>query len=59
MIDLERHDEVTPVCPHCSAGLRQIWYREVRGQFGRRYVYFCGECSKVLGLSHRKGFWMG
>jgi len=28
-------------------------------QFGKRYIYFCPTCSKVLGVSHRKGFWMG
>jgi len=33
--------------------------RELRGVLGRRYVYFCSHCRKVLGLSHRKGFWMG
>ena len=27
--------------------------------FGKRYIYFCPECRKVLGVSHRKGFWMG
>jgi hypothetical protein len=26
---------------------------------GKRFVYFCGTCRKVLGISHRKGFWMG
>ena len=26
---------------------------------GKRYVYFCPNCKSVLGVSHRKGFWMG
>jgi hypothetical protein len=26
---------------------------------GKRFLYFCGGCRKVLGISHRKGFWMG
>jgi len=25
---------------------------------GVRYIYFCTECRKVLGVSQRKGFWM-
>jgi hypothetical protein len=33
--------------------------RFLRGFLGRRYLYFCPHCRKVLGVSHRKGFWMG
>jgi hypothetical protein len=33
--------------------------QEISGVFGKRYVYFCPKCRKVLGVSHRKGFWMG
>ena len=29
------------------------------GRIGKRYVYFCSSCRSVLGISHRKGFWMG
>ena len=56
---LEAHDEVRPVCPQCSAELDAIWMRELRGFLGRRYVYFCPQCRKILGVSHRKGFLMG
>jgi hypothetical protein len=27
--------------------------------FGKRYIYSCPSCNNVLGVSHRKGFWMG
>ena len=59
MLNLERKDDVDPICPYCEKVLRTIWIRELRGFFGRRYVYFCSHCRKVLGVSHRKGFWMG
>ena len=59
MIDMEERNDVTPICPHCGEGLSQVWFRELRGALGKRYVYFCPECRKVLGVSHRKGFWMG
>ena len=59
MIQLEERDDVTPLCPHCSDPLRTIRFRSLSGFLGRRYVYFCGACQKVLGVSHRKGFWMG
>jgi hypothetical protein len=52
-------DGVTPLCPHCSEGLQELWFRELRSLLGRRYVYFCPRCHKVLGVTHRKGFWMG
>lgn len=59
MIELEQKDDVDPVCPHCEKSLRCIWYRQLSGFLGKRYVYFCASCRKVLGVSHRKGFWMG
>ena len=36
-----------------------IYFREISGFLGKRYVYFCALCKKVLGVSHRKGFFMG
>jgi hypothetical protein len=48
-----------PVCPHCDRGLREIFMRELISALGKRYIYFCNHCTKVLGVSHRKGFWMG
>ena len=51
--------EVTPICPHCSTEISKIYFNEIKSVLGRRYVYFCAACRKVLGISHRKGFWMG
>jgi len=59
MIELEERPDVTPVCPHCKAPLRTLWYRTLRSLLGKRYVYFCPGCTAVLGVSHRKGFFMG
>ena len=59
MIEIEERNDVTPVCPHCTEPLLSIHYRRLRAFLGQRYVYFCGACRKVLGISHRKGFWMG
>ena len=39
--------------------LRTVRLRSLSSFLGRRYVYFCAVCQKVLGVSHRKGFWMG
>ncbi len=52
-------------CPHCDAELTTILTRhlEVEGsataRFGKRFAYACPACSRLLGISHRKGFWMG
>jgi uncharacterized protein with PIN domain len=54
-----KKEDVNPLCPHCNTQLADIWHRELRGMLGRRYIYFCPHCHKVLGVSHRKGFWMG
>jgi uncharacterized protein with PIN domain len=56
---------LVPLCPHCNDVLTTISARtlEVRGsrttRFGKRYVYACPSCNKLLGITHRKGFWMG
>ena len=59
MISAEERNDVTPICPHCDTPISTLQYRPLSGLWGRRYVYFCPTCRKVLGLSHRKGFFMG
>ena len=54
----EKHD-VKPICPHCKTEITNVWYQELAGFLGKRYLYFCSHCRAVLGVSHRKGFWMG
>ena len=48
-----------PICPFCSAEINKIYMRSIKSYLGRRYLYYCSNCLKVLGISHRKGFWMG
>lgn len=36
--------------------IKTIYMREIKSYLGRRYLYYCSECLKVLGISHRKGF---
>jgi hypothetical protein len=59
MIDLVERNDVHPVCPHCEHALAGVWYQALRGFLGKRYIYFCPGCHCVLGISHRKGLWMG
>ncbi len=59
MINLVEKNDVEPLCPHCDAPLAAVWFRELSGVLGKRFLYFCSECRKCLGVSHRKGFWMG
>jgi predicted RNA-binding Zn-ribbon protein involved in translation (DUF1610 family) len=59
MLPVEEKTDVYPICPHCGKELMRIWCRPLESFFGKRYIYFCPECRKVLGVSHRKGFWMG
>ncbi|MBT8214458.1 MAG: hypothetical protein KJP12_04470 [Acidimicrobiia bacterium] len=57
--------QLIPLCPHCSAELNEIVATMPRAQgsgsftFGKRTVYACSRCRKVLGFSQRKGFWAG
>jgi len=48
-----------PICPFCSVEIKKIYMRSIKSYLGRRYLYYCSKCLKVLGISHRKGFWMG
>ncbi|MGD2136546.1 MAG: hypothetical protein PVF27_10315 [Gemmatimonadales bacterium] len=59
MVTMERRDDVAVLCPHCDQELHTVWFQEISGFAGRRYVYFCPDCHRVLGVSHRKGFFMG
>jgi uncharacterized protein with PIN domain len=59
MIQIQQEENVTPICPHCKKELGKISYQELAGVLGKRYLYFCPHCKSVLGVSHRKGFWMG
>ena len=56
---LVKREDVIPICPHCQATLGEVWFQELHGFLGRRYIYYCPSCRKVLGVSHRKGFFMG
>jgi predicted Zn-dependent protease len=58
MVFLESSN-VVPICPHCNSELKVMHFRALASTLGKRYVYFCPNCRKVLGISHRKGFWMG
>ncbi len=59
MIELEDRDDLSPICPYCDKEIRKILETKVNSKLGVRYLYFCEHCQKVLGVSHRKGFWMG
>lgn len=47
------------VCPHCERRLDGVLRQQLNQGFGKAYVWICPSCHKVLGVSHRKGFWMG
>jgi len=57
---LKLETQALPRCPHCKKDIEAVSYSELRGGFfGKRYIYFCPSCLSTLGVSHRKGFWMG
>lgn len=58
-IRVQETENRAPICPHCERHLSNINATKLKSSLGVRFVYFCSFCSKVLGVSHRKGFWMG
>ena len=47
------------LCPHCGKEIQELAACRLESVLGVRLLYFCTSCRKVLGVSHRKGFWMG
>lgn len=48
-----------PVCPHCEAELTAVAARRLDEPLGVATMFCCPSCGKVLGVGHRKGFFMG
>ncbi|MBT8041252.1 MAG: hypothetical protein HKO85_09520 [Xanthomonadales bacterium] len=59
MINVKECQNESVVCPHCEKTLGSIHAVKTKTNLGVRFIYACGFCRKVLGVSHRKGFWMG
>lgn len=59
MIKIVEDARASPLCPHCEAPVTRLLARKVESFLGVRYLYFCEKCHKTLGVTHRKGFWMG
>jgi len=59
MVELEEKTDLLPICPHCKTEINRVYFQELRGVLGKRYIYYCSNCRSVLGVTHRKGFWMG
>lgn len=64
-VTVRENRHLVPLCPHCDTPLATIDARQIgatgtlTSRFGKRFIYACPACNKALGVSHRKGFWMG
>lgn len=47
-------ESVQGICPYCLKNISIVWVCKVESIIGIRYVYFCGECQKKLGMSSEK-----
>ena len=59
MIEIIETETEVPKCPHCEKEIKRLLAKKVKSTFGVRFIYFCHNCKKTLGLTQRKGFWMG
>jgi hypothetical protein len=59
MLNVIETETENPICPHCGNELKSVFAKRIESILGVRFIYFCSFCKKVLGVSHRKGFWMG
>lgn len=64
-LEVQADPALAPDCPHCDMPLEGIKAKRITGvgrgtfRFGKRFAYACPNCNKLLGITHRKGFWMG
>lgn len=56
MIKEIEKESVSAICPHCLKDISLVWVCKIESVIGERYVFFCGECQKNLGISHQKEF---
>jgi hypothetical protein len=51
-------EDLAPLCPHCGSEVREV-YRKATGVplgQGKKTVYFCSHCHKILGFSEGRMF---
>lgn len=41
-------------CKNCSKEINIVWICKLNSIIGVRYIYFCSECQKPLGIFHEK-----
>lgn len=59
MLMFEQREQDNPVCPHCKREISVVYFREMKGDLGKRCLYFCPNCKATLGVSQRKGLTFG
>jgi hypothetical protein len=59
MISFVQKEDTKPICPHCKEELNNVWFSVLKGDLGKRCLYYCPECKAILGVSHRKGLTFG
>ena len=47
---------LTQLARYCLKEISVVWVCKIESVIGKRYVFFCGECQKNLGISHEKEF---
>lgn len=52
-------DGQQPVCPKCDEPTEGLMSVRIQSDMGKANVWCCPRCHAILGVTHRKGFWMG
>ncbi len=51
-----KKEEAHVKCPHCLKEIDTVWVCRVKSIIGVRYVFFCSDCQKNIGISSQKEF---
>ena len=58
-LPMEERDDLNPICPHCERQIERLYYRQIRDLGGKRNIYFCSDCHRVLGVAQERSLWTG
>lgn len=56
---VEAPDDFAAICPHCEVELKGLVQQRMNAVYGTAFAWACPSCRRVIGVSHRKGFFMG
>jgi hypothetical protein len=46
-----KKENIHTVCPYCTKEIESVWVCKIKSIIGIRFIFFCSECQKNIGIS--------